>query len=135
MDTGTNGMAHVLIVEDGMAAAELIRRNLVKRGHSAVVAISGAEACKAVMHQEFDLVILDWRLPDGLADTAYGCLISACPKLQGKITIFSASDPDTTAQLFLVKTGVDWIVKPFSAGEAERLVELLLAGIPLLEPQ
>jgi PleD family two-component response regulator len=61
-------VAHILIVEDEQAVAEVVHDLLVMAGHSVAVARDGATALCLLETRPADLVILDWMLPglDGL---------------------------------------------------------------------
>lgn len=56
----------ILIVEDDLGIATLQRRRLERVGFRVVVVGSAAEAIATVRQMPFDLVILDFRLPDGI---------------------------------------------------------------------
>jgi len=59
----TEQSAHILVVEDEAALAELIRYNLAAQGLRVTIAASGEEAEMLVDEEAFDLVVLDWMLP------------------------------------------------------------------------
>jgi two-component system, OmpR family, alkaline phosphatase synthesis response regulator PhoP len=54
----------VLIVEDEEHVVELLRINLLRRGHEVFTAFNGAEALEMVQTVAPDHIILDIRLPD-----------------------------------------------------------------------
>lgn len=60
--------ARVLVVEDNLVNQKLARLMLEKLGCTCVVASSGAEALAMADGAEFDLVLMDWQMPemDGL---------------------------------------------------------------------
>jgi DNA-binding response OmpR family regulator len=64
-------MAHLLVVDDDARFCDLLRRLLVRAGHSVACANGGEEALAALRQASSppDLVILDWMMPgvDGLA--------------------------------------------------------------------
>jgi len=55
----------VLLVEDHESSRETLRRILLARGYSVVIAGSVAEARTVAEHDEFDLLLTDLGLPDG----------------------------------------------------------------------
>jgi len=63
---------HILVAEDSVVNQTLAVRLLERRGHSAVVANSGAEALDALQAQHFDAVLMDVQMPemDGLEAAA-----------------------------------------------------------------
>jgi len=56
--------ARILIVEDDENLRMALEDNLIDEGYQVVSASSGAAADKALLRQQFDLVILDIMLPD-----------------------------------------------------------------------
>ena len=54
---------NILIIEDDLAIAELVRYNLAAVGYRVAVASTGEEAEVMVDEDRFDLVVLDWMLP------------------------------------------------------------------------
>lgn len=62
-----NHSVHILLVEDDPAHAELIRRAFEVRGDKARLTIANtlAEAHACLQNNRFNLIIADWRLPDG----------------------------------------------------------------------
>lgn len=72
-------LTRVLLVEDDSATAELMRRSLLRAGHSVDIASgvhSGLEALRG--DGRFDALLLDYKLPDGepwqVADAAQACV-------------------------------------------------------------
>src|ERR1700694_418616 len=64
----TKKLARILVVEDEVALADLLRSHLEKEGHVVEHAFEGKHALAAADRARPDLVILDWMLPgvDGL---------------------------------------------------------------------
>jgi DNA-binding response OmpR family regulator len=58
----------ILIVEDDIKMAELLRRGLASEGHSVDVAVDGTEGIEKALNETFDSIVLDIMLPsvDGL---------------------------------------------------------------------
>ena len=59
----------ILLVDDEVAFANNLLKLLSKRGYDAVVVYSGADAVNMVGEKEFDVIILDMKMPgmDGIA--------------------------------------------------------------------
>jgi two-component system, cell cycle response regulator DivK len=56
---------HCLLIEDNAANAYLVEALLAHRGHAVTVARSGAEAVAMARSRQFDVILLDLKLPDG----------------------------------------------------------------------
>lgn len=59
----------ILLVDDEVAFADNLLKLLSKRGYDAVVVYNGADAVDMVGEKEFDVIILDMKMPgmDGIA--------------------------------------------------------------------
>jgi DNA-binding response OmpR family regulator len=55
----------ILIVEDEPVVAKQLEETLHQEAYKTVIAASVEEAKRAVSERDFDLVLLDWNLPDG----------------------------------------------------------------------
>ena len=56
--------ARILLVEDELTLAAGIRENLEAEGYGVEHLARGNEALEAILHREFDLVVLDVMLPE-----------------------------------------------------------------------
>ena len=56
--------AHVLVVEDDLLNQNIVCRLLAHAGHQATAASNGAAALTLVAESRFDLVLMDWQMPD-----------------------------------------------------------------------
>ena len=61
----------VLIVEDDPATAALEKRHLERAGYSADSAATAAEALKQLGRRRYELLVLDYRLPEGTDGLAF----------------------------------------------------------------
>jgi two-component system phosphate regulon response regulator PhoB len=138
--------AHVLIVEDEAAIAELVRYNLAAQGFRATVAGSAEEALVLAEEGEFDLVVVDWMLP-GVSG------IELCRHLRRReksaalpLLMLTARGEVDDRVHGLVLGADDYVVKPFSIPELiarvkallrraapERVVDILRAGDIVLD--
>jgi two-component system chemotaxis response regulator CheY len=53
----------VLIVEDTVIMADVLKRSLIRAGLNPTVARNGVEACDLVQKQKFDVVVSDFQMP------------------------------------------------------------------------
>jgi len=62
----------VLVAEDNPVNQRLAQHLLERRGHTPILAANGREALEIVMHDQFDLVLMDLQMPemDGFETTA-----------------------------------------------------------------
>jgi DNA-binding NtrC family response regulator len=59
----------ILLIDDEVAFANNLQKLLSKRGYDVIVAYSGSDALNIVGENEFDVIILDMKMPemDGIA--------------------------------------------------------------------
>lgn len=102
----------ILIAEDEMQIAEPLRKNFLEEGHHAMIASNGFEALGLVEKVQFDVIILDWKMPklSGL---------EVCKRLREKgnntpILLLTALSQITNKVEALEAGADDYITKPFS---------------------
>jgi two-component system, OmpR family, response regulator len=77
------GTARILLVDDEVAFANNIAKLISKRGYDVVTVYNGESAIKAVEENEFDVIVLDLKMPgiDGLTT------LKAIKKSQPKVEV------------------------------------------------
>ena len=119
----------VLIVEDELRMASLIRRGLVQEGLSVDVAISGEEALWMASATEYDAIVLDVMLP-GISG------FETCRRLRtsgvwAPVLMLTARDSVEDRVAGLDMGADDYVVKPFAFAELlARLRALVRRGDP-----
>ena len=114
-------MKNILIVEDEKNVRESLRTWLVELGCQVDVTSDGEEALKQISEKEFDLVILDLRLPgkDGLQVLKEARLKK--PQLNG-IIITAYPAAATMAEAMQIGA-VDFLSKPINLPKLEKLIQ------------
>lgn len=105
----------VLIVEDELKMAGLIRRGLVEEGHAADVAGSGEDALWMAQAHPYDVIVLDVMLP-GLSG------FETCRRLRNEgvwspVLMLTARDAVVDRVAGLDAGADDYLTKPFSFAE------------------
>ncbi len=132
----------ILVVEDEPDLADAVARGLRRRGHAVDWAGSVASAEQKIASAEYDLLVLDWGLPDGSG-------LELCRQVTtGEAAVFAESHPrilmltarDAVSDRVegLDSGADDYLVKPFAFAELEARVRALLRrdtddGTPVLE--
>jgi two-component system alkaline phosphatase synthesis response regulator PhoP len=116
-------MAKVLVVEDEMKIARLVREYLTEAGFEVTVARNGEEGLAAARGQRPDLMILDLGLPgiDGLDVTR-----SIRSQMTVPIIMLTARSEETDRVIGLELGADDYVVKPFSPRELVARVRAVL---------
>ena len=116
--------AHILVVDDEKLIRWSLNQRLTKEGHVCKEAADGAEARALLQKEQFDLVLLDLRLPDVDGMTLYRDIQQNTPELP-VVMITAYSTVDTAVEA--LKAGVqDYIAKPFNMDELTLTVDHVL---------
>jgi two-component system, OmpR family, response regulator len=124
-----NGRMRILIVEDELKMASLLRRGLLEEGHAVDVARTGHEALVNARAVDYDAVVLDLMLPglDG---------IEVCRRLRqdgvwAPVLMLTARDAVEDRVAGLDAGADDYLPKPFAFAELlARLRALVRRGGP-----
>lgn len=122
----------ILLVDDEVELADPLSRVLTREGYTVDVAYDGTSGGRLASSGHYDLLILDWMLPEQTG-------LEICQQLR--------SQGDTTPVLFLTAKDTiddrvqgldagadDYLVKPFELRELLARVRALLRRPPTLEP-
>lgn len=114
----------ILIVEDERKIANSLRKNFNDEGFDTSVCYDGAEALEVVSKEKFDLILLDWRLPEVTG-------INVCKRIrsannQTPIILLTALTNITNKVEALNSGADDYVTKPFSFEEVLARVNALI---------
>ena len=110
-------MAHILIVEDEPAIAELVAMNLRHDGHQVSIAGHADEAQRSVQSELPDLVLLDWMLPGEPGIALARRRLAAARTRQIPIVMLTARSQEGDVVQGLDVGADDSLAKPFSTAE------------------
>ncbi len=103
----------LLLVEDDVDLAEVMRRWAVWVGVSMDAASRGGDALRLVMEKSYDAVLLDLTLPDMDGPAVYERLVELCPILAPRIIILTGGAVNGRSKTFLEGTSCPVVLKPF----------------------
>ncbi len=117
-------MAKILIVEDDSRVSDLIQDCLLSEHHSAEVVKLGGEAVDRLRLYHYDLVILDWQLPDIEG-------IDVLRRYRGTggelpVLMLTAKDHIKNKEVGFSAGADDYLTKPFYSSELIARVSALL---------
>jgi two-component system OmpR family response regulator len=119
----------ILVVEDEVRMASLLRRGLLEEGHAADVARTGDDAIWMAQAVEYDAIVLDLMLP-GL-DGVEVCRAWRRNGVWAPVLMLTARDGVEDRVAGLDAGADDYLVKPFSFAELlARLRALVRRGAP-----
>ncbi len=120
----------LLVVEDEPDLANALARGLRRDGHAVDIALTSIDAEIRLRSATYDLVCLDWNLPDGSGLTLCRDLVSGdLPTLEGErpmILMLTARDDIEDRVEGLDSGADDYLVKPFAFAELSARVRALL---------
>ena len=120
----------LLVVEDEPDLADVIARGLRRDGHAVDVAMRSADAEMKLRSAGYDLLVLDWNLPDGSGLQLCRDLVSGhLPSFEGgrpKILMLTARDDVQDRVAGLDSGADDYLVKPFAFAELSARVRALV---------
>jgi len=119
-------MANILLVEDDTTFATILENFLKKKGFEVVVKYSVKSGIEALKHHTFHLILLDYRLGDGI-----GLDIVEALRAEDKTipSIIMTSFNDVRTAVKAIRQGVfDYITKPVNPDELLMVVNEALQG-------
>jgi DNA-binding response OmpR family regulator len=120
----------LLVVEDEPDLANALARGLRRDGHAVDIALTSIDADIRLRSALYDLVCLDWNLPDGSGLALCRDLVSGdLPTLEGErpmILMLTARDDIEDRVEGLDSGADDYLVKPFAFTELSARVRALL---------
>jgi len=117
-------MAKILIIEDDISFSQLLESFLIKNKHKVSICTSVKEGCKQIKQQAPELILLDYRLPDGNGMEILEWLHENAMHIPA---IIMTSFNDIRTAVKTVKMGAhDYITKPVNPDELLMIVNAAL---------
>jgi two-component system, OmpR family, phosphate regulon response regulator PhoB len=118
--------ARILVVEDDAALVTLLEYNLQAAGYMVATAVSAEDGEALLAADPFDLIILDWMLPEMSGIELCRQLRRAGKVPQLPILMLTARGEEADRVRGLSTGADDYVVKPFSVPELMARVNALL---------
>jgi DNA-binding response OmpR family regulator len=114
----------ILIVEDEQKIAESLRKNFNDEGFETTVSFDGSDALSIISKEDFDIILLDWRLPEISG-------INVCKRVRDAnnktpIILLTALTNLSNKVEALNSGADDYVTKPFSFEEVLARVNALI---------
>jgi two-component system copper resistance phosphate regulon response regulator CusR len=123
----TNNAHALLLIEDDVSLAYRLAQGLRQEGYRVVTAVTVVDGLKAFAQEAFDLVLLDWMLPDG-----DGIEILKQLRRSGRTVpvLMLTARGETEDRVQGLDSGADdYLVKPFALAELLARIRSLLRRI------
>jgi DNA-binding response OmpR family regulator len=115
---------HVLVIEDDPPLADFLNRALADEGMDPTRCGTMAEAIELASKRPFDVIVLDWMLPDG-----DGLSVCATLRERGNTTpiLMLTARGEVVDRVTGLKSGADdYLVKPFELDELVARIDALV---------
>ena len=119
-------MYKILYVEDNLDTAEAVKIILEKEGNTVQLAHSGIEGIKKGKESHFDLILLDYMLPD---ITGWDIFESLRKKTKSKFAFLTIVPVDAKRLSLMKQMGIsDYIIKPFEKDALIKRIKKIMKG-------
>jgi CheY-like chemotaxis protein len=120
---------NILVIEDDPSQRELVRTILEQRGFEVSEACSGREGIECLSQQDFAVIVLDLRMPDGNGEVVVQWVLQHRIHLRTRILILTGEMPSPALDDFLDRLHVLMLPKPYLLAEFLQIVESLAAHV------
>jgi len=108
------GGLRILVVDDEVEIAEILRDILAPAGHAVSLAHDGRQALERLARNDYDLVFSDLKMPDMDGPALYREIVARHPGLARRVVIVTGDTLGGAARRFLEETGLPVVDKPFA---------------------
>ena len=120
-------MAKILIAEDERDIRELIIFTLQFGGFEVAAAADGVEAVKLAQEEEFDLILMDVRMPRMSGYEACDIIKNDVRTKDVPVVFLSAKGQEAEVEEGLRAGAVEYILKPFAPDQLTKQIADILA--------
>ena len=116
----------ILVVEDEVSIRHVFLKILTREGFEVDVAANGVEAESKLLVRDYDLFIIDIKMPEMNGKQLYKKISKKHPELVDR-TVFTSGDViSKDTELFLRKTERPFLPKPFNSHELMIIIKEIL---------
>jgi PAS domain S-box-containing protein len=120
--------AKILVVDDEPHICRALDRLLTHEGHKVETAGNARTALRKMSKKQYDLVLLDIRMPGMSGIELYQRMKEVVPALQQRVICVTGDVISAKNKAFLEESGVPCVAKPFGVDELMSLVKQVLGG-------
>jgi len=123
------GAKRILVVEDEPAINAVCRRVLTSEGFEVDIAVNGKVAQDMLEEKQYDLCLIDIRLPAMTGKELYQWLKEKHPKVVDGVIFTTEDVMGGDTQIFLEQASRPFLLKPFTPDELRAIVREALKEI------
>jgi CheY-like chemotaxis protein len=106
-------LPHILILEDDVALAIMLKQVLQEQNYMVTVVANGAEGLKQVMARDFDVIVCDMVMPNFPGDLFYLAVVRSRPDLCNRFIFMTGHTGDRKIEQFIRRIRGLILWKPF----------------------
>lgn len=126
MTTSSKIAPRILVVEDERVIAGICRRVLASEGFEVDVATNGKRAQHLAEENEYDLYLVDIKMPTMSGDEFYHWLQEKQPHLASRVVFTTGDLMAQSTNTFLEQSGRPLLPKPFTPDELKSLMSQVM---------
>lgn len=123
MKTPDGSAIRVLVVEDEPAISDACRRILTAEGFKVDTTVNGKIAQDRLEKKEYDLCLIDIRMPTMNGKELYLWLQERHPRLARRVIFTTGDVMSGDAQVFLEQAAMPFLLKPFTPDELRTMLK------------
>ena len=129
MQNFSAGLKRILVVEDEPAISDVCQRVLTSEGFEVDIAINGKVALDMIEEKQYDLCLIDIRIPEMNGMELYLWLEEKHPKLASRVIFTTGDVMGGDTQSFLEQAARPFLPKPFTPAELKAVVRETLGQL------
>jgi diguanylate cyclase (GGDEF)-like protein/PAS domain S-box-containing protein len=110
--SAVEGSFSVLLAEDDDRSRDVFARRLQRRGHEVVAVADGRDALTALAQRDFDVVLLDWMMPELSGLETLTAIRQQHPAADLPVIMITARDRSEDIVLAFERGANDYVTKP-----------------------
>ena len=123
------GARRILVVEDEPAVSDLCQRVLTSEGFEVDIAVQGKVAQDMIDKKQYDLCLIDIRLPAMTGKELYQWVKEKHPQLASRVIFTTGDVMGVDTATFLEQTGRPSLPKPFTPDELKTIIRETLEEV------
>jgi DNA-binding response OmpR family regulator len=121
------GVKRILVVEDEPTVNEVCRLVLTRDGFEVDTAVNGETARRMLRERDYDLILMDVKMPGMDGREFYQILKAQHPELAGRVIFATGDVIGGETREFLDQSGRPVLSKPFTPDELKAIVRAALS--------
>ncbi len=119
--------ARILVVDDDTIVQEFLNELLTEEGHDVEIVGNGEDALERIDSEEYDVILLDIKLPGMSGIELYKYMQKAVKSLARRVVFITGDVMSKDTMSFLSRTKAPYITKPFDAEQMKKEIDRIIS--------